>query len=460
MSPSSAFTCCFVLSCSAFARTPEDAALLDRLASLEARFAHLRAQESGESWMTDARAAELRALVADVLADADSRSMLLQDDAPGSTTAGWDGHPFLASGGADGNFRLNLEARMQVRYVFNNQDDEVESGGDDTTRAGFEARRIRLIFSGHVVDPSITYKVQATFNRGGGAFILEDAYMQKDFDNGIYLRGGQFRPPLTREAIVSTFRTTAVERAIAHGAIELSRTQGVEIGWSNDTLGLRGSFHDGDANANTPWFIRDTEYAFSARAEWLVAGGGASGGGGGGWRQFNDFTGWRGDSFGLLLGGGVLYQRGEYGAPGNPDRADDFRWTLDAQMEFSGAHIFASLAGREIDSDAGGGAADADIMIATIEGGVFITDDIEAFARFEWGDDDAPGSDDLLVLTIGATRFWKKHDVKWTTDVGYGFSAVSGTFASSGAGWREDAANSGGGSDGQIVVRTQLQLCF
>jgi hypothetical protein len=435
---------CFLASPTAFAQPPEDAALLDHIASLESRIARLRAAESGEAWLTDARATELRALVADVLADADSRSSLLQE---GSATAGWDGHPFLASGGADGNFRLELEGRTQYRYILNRQDDEAEDAGGDTTRAGFEARRVRTIFSGHVVDPSITYKVQATFNRGGGAFILEDAFIQKDFENGVYLRGGQFRPPLTREAIVSTFRTTTVERSIAHGAIELARTQGIEIGWSNDTVGLRGSFHDGDAGQNTSALARDTEFAISGRAEWIAVGEAP-------WKQFNDFTGWRGDSFGLLLGAGALYQRGEFGSPGDPDRADDFRWTLDAQMEFSGAHVFASVGGREVDSDSG--AADADILIATIEGGVFVTDDVEAFARFEWGDDDS--EDDLLVLTLGATRFWKKHDVKWTTDIGYGFDAVSATFASSGAGWREDA--SGLGSDGQIVLRTQLQLCF
>lgn len=415
----------------AVAQSSEREAFEGRIARLVAEVAQLEAARGGGAAFAQARADELRALVDDVLADADTRIGFLDGQ-----TAGWDGHPFLAS--ADGNFRLEIEGRLQIRYVLNVQDD---APGIDATRGGFEARRVRLIFSGHVVDPSITYKVQSTFNRSGGALILEDAFIQKDFDNGAYLRAGQFRPPYTRESIVSTFRTTAVERSIAHGAIELSRTQGVEAGWQGDRIALRGMFSDGDGMVNTPALAADTEYALSARGEVLVAGG---------WKQFSDFTGYPGGEFGLLLGAGAHYERGEFGAS-LPDRSDDFRWTFDASVEFSGAHLFAAVGGRHVDPDAGD---DLDVVIAMIEGGLFVTDHIEGFARFEWGDDDSP--DDLLVLTIGATKFWKKHDLKWTTDFEYAFDAVSGTFASSGAGWREDPTD----SDGQIVVRSQLQLAF
>jgi hypothetical protein len=95
-----------------------------------------------------------------------------------------------------------------------------------------------------------------------------------------------------------------------------------------------------------------------------------------------------------------------------------------------------------------------DILMAVVQRGLFFTDSCEAFARCEWGDDDS--DDDLVIVTVGATRFWNKHDLKWTTDVGYAFEGVSGTFASSGAGWREDPP----GADGQIVIRSQVQLAF
>jgi hypothetical protein len=425
--------CCIGSGAPAFAQSPQLVELEQRLARLEAEYERFAtACSDHHTALDEARTSELRDLIAQLLAEVDTRASLLAADA----TVGWDGHPFIAS--PDGNFRLEFQGRLQLRYVMNIQD---EAAGDDTTRDGFETRRVRFIASGHVVDPSITYKVQATFDRDGGTLELEDAIIEKHFDHGVYLRFGQFRPPLTRAANVSTFRTTAVERSLAHGAIQVSRSQGVEIGYEDEALNLRAAFHDGDGNANTPALMPDTEFGLAARAELLLAGR---------WRQFRDFTGYPGGDIGLLLGAGVLYQRGEFGASLH-DRADDFRWTADISAEFSGAHVFAAVGGRNVDPDTGD---DSNVLIAMVEAGVFITDTIEPFARLEWGDDDT--SDDLLVLTLGVTKFWDKHNLKWTTDAGYGFNAVSDTFASSGAGWRADPP----GVDGQIVIRSQLQLMF
>lgn len=53
-----------------------DADLRSRVAELEARLATLQAQ-NGDQWLTEARAAEIRSLVQDVLADADTRTSLI-----------------------------------------------------------------------------------------------------------------------------------------------------------------------------------------------------------------------------------------------------------------------------------------------------------------------------------------------------------------------------------------------
>jgi len=60
------------------------------------------------------------------------------------------------------------------------------------------------------------------------------------------------------------------------------------------------------------------------------------------------------------------------------------------------------------------------------------------------------------VLTIGVNKYWSKHTLKWTTDLGFGFDEVSAVYSSSGAGWRTDTA----GEDGQMVLRSQVQLLF
>ena len=46
--------------------------------------------------------------------------------------------------------------------------------------------------------------------------------------------------------------------------------------------------------------------------------------------------------------------------------------------------------------------------------------------------------------------------LKWTTDVGVGLNPVASAFASTALSWRADAPD----EDGQVVVRSQLQLVF
>ncbi len=60
---------------------------------------------------------DVRALVAEMIADAESRSSLLQSGG----TAGHDGNFFLSS--ADGNFTLKMSGQLQTRYTLNFNDD-------------------------------------------------------------------------------------------------------------------------------------------------------------------------------------------------------------------------------------------------------------------------------------------------------------------------------------------------
>src|SRR5262245_40298542 len=69
-----------------------------------------------DNWLTEQRADEIRGLVQDVIADADTRASLLQS----GVMAGWDKGFFISS--ADGNWRLNIGGQIQIRYVYNWQD--------------------------------------------------------------------------------------------------------------------------------------------------------------------------------------------------------------------------------------------------------------------------------------------------------------------------------------------------
>ncbi len=60
------------------------------------------------------------------------------------------------------------------------------------------------------------------------------------------------------------------------------------------------------------------------------------------------------------------------------------------------------------------------------------------------------------MITVGDNRYYVKQALKWTTDVGYGIDEISSDWATRSSGWREDSP----GEDGQIVLRSQLQLLF
>jgi hypothetical protein len=109
---------------------------------------------------------------------------------------------------------------------------------------------------------------------------------------------------------------------------------------------------------------------------------------------------------------------------------------------------------------------------AVVQGGYFIDTNVELFARYEMGDTDtdkfrtAETGVELesdSIVTFGFNYFFGgTKDVKWTTDVGYAFSAI-GDFNSSGADWLSDGSSTAGSgftNDGQWVLRTQMQLAF
>ena len=69
--------------------------------------------EATRDWLTEQRAEEIKELVQDVLADADTRTNLMGS----GLMAGWSDGFFLAS--ADGRFRLNIGALVQTRLMVN-----------------------------------------------------------------------------------------------------------------------------------------------------------------------------------------------------------------------------------------------------------------------------------------------------------------------------------------------------
>ena len=407
--------------------------LQKQMAEMQAQMDDLR-HRLGEDWMTERRAEEIRDLVQDVLADADTRFSLLQN----GMTAGYDGG--FVIGSSDGRFKLTVNGQLQFRFVYNSQDD---SSGD-SDRWGFENRRTKLKFKGHTFDPTWKYTINGAFDRDdGGVFFVEDAIIHKDMGNGWEIRFGQFKPPFMREELTSSSRQQLVERSLVNEEFNQDRAQGVELAYEGDTFRFMAMYHDGFGTDNTSFNMEDTEFAITARIEALLSGS---------WSQFKDFEGWPGGESGVLVGAAVHYEKEEFGTSAGPE-VEDLRFTGDIGIEFNGASIFGAIVYQSLDDDA---SFDVERWGAVVQGGYFVTDSVEVFVRYENGDFDSVSVEDLSVISLGFNKFWEKHKVKWTMDVGIGLEEVSSPWATSGAGYRADAP----GDDGQIVLRSQFQLVF
>lgn len=132
-------------------------------AALAAKVTRLEQAAGNENWLTEERANEIRAIVGDVLADAQSRDSLQSS----GMTGGWNkdqGGFFLAS--PSGDFKLNIKGQVQVRWAYNQRDNEgLGATASKESAWGFENRRTKLTFTGFVLDPSWTYEVKPVFNR-------------------------------------------------------------------------------------------------------------------------------------------------------------------------------------------------------------------------------------------------------------------------------------------------------
>jgi len=399
-----------------------------RIAALEAEIAQLK----GDTWMNEQRATEVRGIVQDVLADADTRASLLAQGAGASYDKGF------CIGSSEGNFSLKLNLLEQVRFVYRNID---ELSGD-TNRYGFENKRTRIFMSGHVGDPSWTYYVQYGGDQDG-SFQLFDGTITKKMDNGWSVTAGQKKVPFMREELVSDAYGLTVERSLVNAELSQTRSQGIEFGYEADTYRAAIMVHDGSSNLNTPWNTYDNEFALSARSTFLFSGN---------WNQFKDFTSPRGSEQGMMLGVGAYYEKGEYGTVANTDEPETYGLTADFSIENDGWTAFIAGTWRSVNQDAG----DVDTYGIVAQGGYYFTDETEGFLRYEYGDIDADGvdSNELSIITVGVNHYFNSN-VKWTTDLGFSTGEVDSIWASeTGTGWGEDA------EDGQFVIRSQLQLTF
>jgi len=379
---------------------------------------------------------EIRAMVR----DAEGRSSLSADD---SGLAGHDGSFFIAS--ADDRFRLETSGQIQFRYLATFRD----SDGVDDFQGGFHTRRMKLTFDGHVYDPRLQYKVTIDFDRDGGGAGLSDMWLVFEVEPGLTITGGQFKLPFLKEELGSAKRLLAIERSMVNRVFRQGRSQGVQVEWEKDRLGSAIAFSDGFNSANTDIDAEPADWALTGRVELSF---------GEEIRRFRDPSSTPGSRLGGYVGAAGHVERAN---DDGPNAGQDFEsWTLDAGVRGSGWTLQAAIVGRHINNAFGAPTSQsADDYGVLVQGGVFITPTVEAFARYDalLPDGDRPGDDPFQTVTLGANWFIHGHAAKFSIDALWmpdAFDDSDIARIDTGAG----VLDSGDGDE--FVLRTQFQLLF
>ncbi|HAI12392.1 MAG TPA: hypothetical protein DCM28_11855 [Phycisphaerales bacterium] len=448
------FTC--VLTSSLFAQTTEQSMAQMRqemqqmqrqLQAQNAQIAKLQ-QANGQNWLNEQRAAEVKSLVQEVLADADTRASLLES----GLSAGHNGKSFFLAS-EDGSFALNLAGHFQFRHIWNSQDNAADE--DDT---GFQFRRMKVKFKGHVGNPKITYGITLIGSGSSGSVSAEGPFMGYNFGNGWDVKFGLIKIPFLRQELISSSKQMAVDRGLVTEFFTMDYSEMVQLNYKGENLRASFSINDGVDEEFSTIGADYVEVAFSARVDLKLAGD---------WKQWSDTSTWSKDELGLFVGGAVHYQTGDahnVDAAVAKHAADYLAWTVDGSLESNGLGLFIAYMGGNIAYDEAT-TPDQTMQGLLVEAGyMIIPDKLEPFVRWEYLDYDSVTLNELQAVTVGFNWYIRGHNAKFSTDLiwVYDGDVVANNFGNDPGTSNLGMTGSGSSAnnDDIFVLRSQFQLLF
>jgi phosphate-selective porin OprO/OprP len=456
----------------AFAEETSNSQVQAELAALREKVAVLEAKQ-GETWLTERRAEEVKALVRDVLSDADTRASL----AEGGVTAGHNGKNFFLAS-EDGTFLLNVGGQFQFRYTANGRSNQGlnHAAGNDNFEGGFNIRRTKLDFNGFIGSPKTEFRVLLDANRDTGGVDVQEAWIAYNVLDNLKLTAGRFPDRYSREQMISSKYTLAADRSAVANIFAANDgvVEGVAADWNaTDALKISVTLNDGlnsgtQAGAATGFqnggndFNNDaTDIAVTARADYLLAGK---------WADTTDLATWSNTPLTAVIGGAVHYEvaeSGDHQASGTTAQTgpyDSFvEWTVDGLVKAEGFTFLGAVYGWHFDGTGGNANANSDTYAAVAQlGYAVIPDKFLPFVRYEYinVDNNLTAENNLNILTAGANYYFKKHNLKVTADVVWALNNVNANntlgIGLGGIGLLTDSA----GKENQTVGRVQIQLLF
>jgi len=356
---------------------------------------------------------------------------------------------------ADGNSKLKVGGRVQVRYTYDGKEG-IGNGADD--RSNFAIQRARLKLSGHLFTKKLRYKYQ--HDMGKGKVSPKDFWADYELvDKWVHVRAGQWKRPFSRQQINSSGKLEMTDRAITdkkfHGGRDIGIALHNNYEKSPEIEYVLGVFN-GTGTSEIPHRFTPT----------LAL------------RLGYNYGGIKGYSEGDMAGGGLRFGIGASALMNmdlDDDKSDDS--AMLAEVDFilkiagfstSGAFYLAQTDGKAAldGSDQTRMLGDKDIrkgMGFHAQMGYMISKTYQPVVRYSMvmydkydalKEEDDPNDKDKVIivddarakasyseLAVGFAWYFHKHKVKWQTE-----------FAMTDE--KDDD------KDGDMVVRSQLQLAF
>ena len=415
-------------------------------------------------------------MVAETLADAESRSSLLAGG-----DAGHDTKFFVAGDG----FRLNINGLSQFRYVADFRDsDHVGAGGDDFTH-GFQIARTMVDFNGEL-DKDWFFRTRAALygyrtnnsstsfgNFNNTAVGFDYMYFGYKFADGWKITAGQFKTPLIREELVSELNQLGVERSLINSTFSGTFTEGVMAtyeasNWramfslNNGLNSAQNDFTNTEAVSGIAKVKNNAEYAITARGEYVIKGD---------FKKFDDFTSPRGADFGCMLGGAFNWQQSPNTNNSADTDSDTLRYTADCSIKGDGWNGYVAFCGDHTTQRAAGvDRPDQDTFGLLVQGGLRLTDDTELYAQWAtiFADADvirtvsgSTGSTtkNFSFLTVGLTHFFAGHALQGQVEALYSVDNTANMVALGNLP-NTGPAILGESKAGEVMVRLAFNIAF
>jgi len=412
----------------------------DRIQALETTVAQLQAERAQNT-------KDLAATIDNVLRDAEQRSQLMAMN--GDSGAGYgDNGFFIRSGG----FELRPGAGFQFRNVTDYRTN-TSGGKDDEIDNGFEIRRMKLMLNGTMFTKDLVYSINWETDDNSGGMFLEDAWVKYTFADGWAFRAGQFKDPVSHEALIDDFHGIAVERSLLDAELGggfLDRTQGVTLIYgghdANNPLNAEAGLTDGLNQDNTDFTKHALDFGVVGRVEYKAMGD---------WAAYADSTAMGNKKDSLLVFG----LGGDWSQSGN---GDVLTGALDGQFETpTGLSIFGEVLARKADKDITPSGKDITDWGFLLQAGYMLNTQWEIFGRWDMTLFDeriasAGDSKNFNEITLGVNYYLGQngsagHRAKVTIDLTY---LPDGSPApNTGLGFTGDS-----NGDAEWVLRGQFQL--